>query len=302
MKKIVFPLILFFTACGHQSLPFQTLVQKGDSCYMEQDYKQANNYYQQAFKTPDAAPLDYHYSNAAGVAALAGDHKTAFRLLNELVQTHKDWYSTNFADNPDFLSLHTYPQWQALQDTVQQRQTRIEQDYDHELIARLQAIFERDQQPRHAFLFAYQTDPNNTHLRDSLIREMQCADSVNLLEIKDILTTYGFPPKSKVGSNNSAIWLVVQHSDVEYQKACYPMLRDAADQGEIGRIEVAMLEDRIALWVNRPQRYGSQIVEDSLGNRVIYTLQNKDSVNFYRTAIGMLPLAEYAKQMNAQIQ
>ncbi|MBR1473772.1 MAG: tetratricopeptide repeat protein, partial [Paludibacteraceae bacterium] len=93
---------------------------------------------------------------------------------------------------------------------------------------------------------------------------------------------------------------VVQHSDLDTQKEFYPFLREAAEQGELSIEDMALLEDRIALFEGKPQRYGSQIVEDSTGERVIYTLLNTDSVNIWRSAAGMPPLEEYAKQMNAK--
>ena len=300
MKRLsyIFIASLAFYACK-PSIPFQTAVQKADSCYMAQDYRQANKYYKQAFKASDAAPQSYHYSNAAGVAAMAGDEQTAFKRLNQLIENDKEWYASNFAENPDYVYLHTFPQWKVLKDTVEARQERIEKDYDHELIARLQAIHERDQKPRHDFLFAYQTKA--VDLIDSLVREMQRADSINLIEIQDILQTYGFPSKAIVGTNNSVIWLVIQHSDVECQKAYYPMLRDAAEKGELRWDDIALLEDRIAMHEGRPQKYGSQAVENSEGELVIYSLLNKDSVDYWRAEVGMPPLAEYAKQMNALI-
>ena len=299
MKRTVFN-ILLLVLCGCQKpLGFMESVQKADSCYMAQEYRQANRYYKQVFKASDAAPQSYHYSNAAGVAAMAGDEQTAFMRLDQLIEKDKEWYASNFAENPDYVYLHDFPQWQVLKDTVEARQERIEKDYDHELIARLQAIHERDQKPRHDFLFAYQTKA--VDLIDSLVREMQIADSVNLIEIQDILQTYGFPSKAIAGTNNSAIWLVIQHSDVECQKAYYPMLRAAAERGELRWDDIALLEDRIAMHEGRPQRYGSQAVENSEGELVIYSLLNKDSVDFWRAEVGMSPLAEYAKQMNALI-
>jgi hypothetical protein len=265
---------------------------------MAQDYTRANYYYKLAFAANDAAPQDYHYSNAASVASMAGDEQTAFLRLDQLISTNKDWYSSNFATNPDYKHLHNFPQWQIFRDTVEARQERIERNYDKALIARLQAIHERDQKPRHDFLFAYQTKA--VDLLDSLVREMQIADSVNLIEIQDILQTYGFPSKTIVGTNNSVIWLVIQHSDVEFQKAYYPMLRQAAEEGELSWDNIALLEDRIAMHEGRPQRYGSQVVENSEGELVIYTLLDKDSVDIWRAAVGLPPLEEYAKLMNAK--
>ena len=298
-RTSIFLLISIITSCAKPSISFQTAINKADSCYMAQDYTRANYYYKLAFAANDAAPQDYHYSNAASVASMAGDEQTAFLRLDQLISTNKEWYSSNFATNPDYEHLHNFPQWQIFRDTVEARQERIERNYDKALIARLQAIYERDQKPRHDFLFAYKTNSNERTI-DSLVHEMQRADSMNLIEIQDILQIYGFPSKAIVGTNNSVIWLVIQHSDVEYQKTFYPMLRKAAEQGEISWDNIALLEDRINMFEGRPQKYGSQVVKDSAGERVIYTLLNRDSVDIWRSAVGLNPLDEYAKQMDAK--
>lgn len=298
MKRTVFYILVLALYGCQKPLAFHEAVQKADSCYMAQDYEQANNYYKQAFSASDAEPQSYHYSNAAAIAAMAGDEQTAFMRLNQLISSDKEWYMSNFAENPDFLPLHQYPEWQVLKDTVEARRERSERNYDKALITRLQAIHQRDQKPRHDFLFAYQTKA--VDLLDSLVREMQIADSVNLIEIQDILQTYGYPSKTIVGTNNSVIWLVIQHSDVEFQKAYYPMLRKAAEEGELSWDNIALLEDRIAMHEGRAQRYGSQVVENSEGELVIYTLLDKDSVDIWRAAVGLNPLEEYAKRMNAK--
>lgn len=307
MKYVIPIFLLCVTGLGMSScskgeqLPFLSAVQKADSCYFAQDYEQANHYYQLAFEAKDADLQNSHYTNAASVAALAGDNETALLRFRQLIDKDPEWYLNNLAENPDYALLHQCPEWQVILDTVQQRKARIEKDYDHELIARLETIFRRDQQPRHAFLFACQTEPENTQLRDSLIREMQQADAVNIPEIKDILLTYGFPPRRLVGQANNIIWLIIQHSDLTLQKECLPMLQKAAKQGELSKENVAMLEDRINMFEGLPQRYGSQVVDDSAGNRIIYTLLSKDSVDAWRAAAGMPPLAAYAEQMHATI-
>ena len=284
-------------------LSFNQAISKADSCFMAGDFALSSDFFKLAFRAPDAAPQNFHYSNAAEVAARAGDTYNAFERLYELTDRDKNWYTANFATNEVWQPLHNDPRWQPLCDTVTARQARIEKDYDHALISRLNAIQQRDQQPRHAYLFALQTTPENRPLLDSLIREMQAADSVNILEIKDILTTYGFPKKSKVGTANTTIWMIIQHSDniPAFQRECLPMLTQAALQGEIDKWQVAMLEDRIALSEGRPQKYGSQIVTNEAGKKVIYTLLDPEQVDRWRAEAGMEPLQTYATRMHAAL-
>ena len=282
-------------------LSFYQAISKADSCFMAGDFAMSSDFFTLAFRAPDAAPQSFHYSNAAEVAARAGDTYNAFERLYELTDRDKDWYAPNFTTNEVWLPLHNDPRWQPLCDTIKTRQARIEKDYDPVLISRLTAIHQRDQQPRHAYMFALQTASENRLLLDSLIHEMQQADSINILEIKDILTTYGFPPKNKVGTANTVIWMIVQHSDAnpEFQRACLPTLTQAAEQGEIDKWQVAMLEDRIALAEGRPQKYGSQIVTNEAGEQVIYTLLDPEQVDHWRAEAGMEPLHAYAERMHA---
>ena len=74
----------------------------------------------------------------------------------------------------------------------------------------------------------------------------------------------------------------------------------STDERKLRWDNIALLEDRIAMHEGRPQRYGSQVVENSEGELVIYTLLDKDSVDIWRAAVGLNPLEEYAKQMNAK--
>lgn len=70
-------------------------------------------------------------------------------------------------------------------------------------------------------------------------------DSINLIEVMDILHTYGWPKKDVVGSNASAIWLVIQHADPATQKEAFPMLKEAVRMKPLKASLLAMLEDRI---------------------------------------------------------
>lgn len=91
MKRTIYIILPLALCACKPSIPFQTAVNKADSCYMAQDYRQANKYYKQAFKASDVAPQNYHYSNAAGVAAMDRDEQTAFMRLNQLVEKDKEW-------------------------------------------------------------------------------------------------------------------------------------------------------------------------------------------------------------------
>ena len=55
-----------------------------------------------------------------------------------------------------------------------------------------------------------------------------------------------------------------------------------------------MMDDRIAMFEGRPQKYGSQIVEGRL-----YRLLDPEKVDMWRSEMDMQPLDDYLRQMGA---
>ena len=95
-------------------------------------------------------------------------------------------------------------------------------------------------------------------------------------------------------------WLVIQHAPVEMQKKYFPLFVEAIERGDMERSQVAMMDDRIAMHEGRPQKYGSQIVENEHGKRVIYQLLDPTQVDQWRKAMDLPPLADYMKQMGVE--
>ena len=60
------------------------------------------------------------------------------------------------------------------------------------------------------------------------------------------------------------------------------------------------MDDRIALFEQRPQKYGSQIVENEQGKRVIYQLLDPEKVDKWRKEMELNPLADYMKEMGVE--
>ena len=98
-----------------------------------------------------------------------------------------------------------------------------------------------------------------------------------------------------VGNASSVFWLVIQHAPVELQRCYFPLFVQAAQRGDLARENIAMMDDRIAMFEGRPQRYGTQIVDGKL-----YQLLDPAKVDQWRHEMGMQPLADYLRQMGVQ--
>jgi hypothetical protein len=122
----------------------------------------------------------------------------------------------------------------------------------------------------------------------------------NAERLDRIIDEFGWPGRSLVGSDGAeAAWLVLQHAigNPELQRKCLPILRKAVDSGDVPASRVAYLEDRIRVFEERPQRYGTQF--DWNGNGVLnpHPIEEPERVDEYRASVGLGPLAKSIQQV-----
>ena len=72
-----------------------------------------------------------------------------------------------------------------------------------------------------------------------------------------ILDSLGIP-EGLSDTSYSALFLVVQHSDLEHQRKYYPLFETGAEKGLIEPSDVATMLDRILMHEGKPQVYGTQ--------------------------------------------
>lgn len=139
---------------------------------------------------------------------------------------------------------------------------------------------------------------------DSKFALMREIDSINVVEIEKIVKEYGYPGISLVGEPaNIAVFYVVQHSDIidEY----LPLIRTAAENGDISKTSLAMMEDRNLMNNGIEQIYGTQIKGQSSKNGdwiyFLWPIKNPDSVNIWRKQAGFTKSIEaYVQDMDVE--
>ena len=121
------------------------------------------------------------------------------------------------------------------------------------------------------------------------------ADSTEFL--RTIVAAIGWPTLRMVGSKAStAAWLLLQHSpDIDFMEHCLELMK-AAPRGEVALRDIAFLEDRVCLLRGRPQIYGSQFQGRGKTLR-LYPVEDAERLDERRAAMGLLPFAEYEKQI-----
>ena len=136
---------------------------------------------------------------------------------------------------------------------------------------------------------------------DSSLRlRMLAVDSANTNWLKQVIAENGWPGRSLVGQEGAhTAYLIAQHAvhDAAFQAEVLLLLEAAYRAGEAGGGEVAYLTDRVAVQAGRPQRYGSQFQIRATGV-VFNPIEDSVNVDERRAALGLPPLAEYARQSN----
>ncbi len=126
-------------------------------------------------------------------------------------------------------------------------------------------------------------------------KEIGRLDSVNQKRVAEIIDKYGWPRQSDVGLTASqAVFLVVQHADLQYQLKYLERMRAAAASGELGKAYLALLEDRILIRQGKPQRYGSQV--DSKGGAGLLPLEDEANLDALRAGMDLEPICDYLKR------
>jgi hypothetical protein len=124
---------------------------------------------------------------------------------------------------------------------------------------------------------------------------MESIHRQNAARLREIIAEYGWPGQSLVGEEAAyAAWVIVQHSigEPDFQRHCLHLLQGAATKGDVPPLQVAMLEDRIRVLEGQPQRYGTQFDWDEQGQLSPYAIEEPDTVDERRRALGLCPLAE----------
>lgn len=295
MRKIIAFFFIVLNISLMQSQTYKEFVQKADSCYRVKEYKLSFDYYEKAFNLEQKKATDLY--NASCSAAVLKEDKKAFEWLNLAIDNGYE-NITYLQNERDLEFLHVKKEWKKAIDKLQKKLDIIEVNYDKPLQKELLAIYVDDQEIRKDFMKIYIEKGSGHKLVDSIGKIMIYKDSLNLIKISKILDEKGWVGKDVVGAQaNETLYLVIQHSPLQYQQKYLPMMREAVKKGNANSRNLAYLEDRIALREGKRQIYGSQIAINSItGKSHISPLQDPDNVDKRRAEVGLGPIANYAKK------
>jgi len=126
------------------------------------------------------------------------------------------------------------------------------------------------------------------------VPRMEALHVRNAARLRELVAECGWPGEDIAGKDGAeAGWLITQHAvgEPEFQRRVLDLLNACAAEGRAPAWHAAYLEDRIAFHEGRPQRFGSQWMDDPRDGRVRpWTLADPAQVNDLRASVGLGPL------------
>jgi hypothetical protein len=254
--------------------------------------------YEKAFRIAQKSYLSL--LRAATCAYSCREKKLAAQYLDKALALEWDGPHQVFTTYPEFKPYHNTP----FEKDLLARQDRIirQLGLDAGLIRELTAIRKADERYRLQVDSVIKTYGRNSEPLQALHRRMWIQDSLNLIEVEELIARHGYPGKSKVGTVQSATaFLVLQHSALPVMEKYLPLLQDAAARGELDRASFAMFTDRVRMYRGEKQVYGTQVYTRPGSDAVeLYPLEEEGHVDERRAEVGLGPLREYLKQWNIE--
>lgn len=160
---------------------------------------------------------------------------------------------------------------------------------DTALLDELTVMYEKDQRVRFAVI------DSGEWASEEAIGLVEAVDLENLPRLKAIIDQFGWPGYQLVGEPGvDKIWLLVQHCDrdLEFQKICLQLLKDAVAKEDAPRKHLAYLMDRVFINQGLPQLYGTQ-VQLIDGQAIPRPIEEPDQLDGRRAEMGLEPFDEY---------
>lgn len=306
MKHLV---ILFLTLCLSTNLISQKTfsstdpnyikyVEAGEAALNDKNYEDCLDQYASAFQIKQTSVLST--LRAAACAYSGGNQPMLDSYLDKAFELNWDQTKGIFENYTEF----DYLQESDFAKTINERWEKSAKDsgINLELMAEFKEIQRTDQEQRGYMREIQDKYGWDSPQMDSLWKIQTAADEANLARIEEVIAEYGYPGKSLVGAGNmGTAFLVIQHSNQEAQEKYLPLLKKAADDGEVRWSSVALLLDRVLLGQNKKQIYGSQISSDKeTGEYFFSPIENPFQIDSIRNTVGLGPLQSYADHWEFQ--
>ena len=295
-------LFAFNFSSGQEKEKYRELVQEAAELYKAEEYKSAAEKYSEAFAAWGDKGYNTHRYYAASAWALAKMPDSVFVQLFRIAE--KGNYSNYEQISTDLAleELNCDERWAEILALVKKNKKAAMGDQEPELVALLDTIYRDDQGLRQEISAVEAEFGRDSEEMQAHWEKINEVDSINVIKVRKILDERGWLGQDVVGGRgNSALFLVIQHADLEVQEKYLPMMRDAVKKGNARASGLALLEDRVALRNGERQIYGSQIGRDpETGEYYVSPLEDPENVDARREEVGLSPLQDYVSNWDLE--
>jgi hypothetical protein len=304
IKYLIFSIFFLnglFYKCLAQSVDKSDLIARADSFYFSKDYKNASFLYNLAFDVKNGkGGLSYgnvyHFYNAASANAHIKHLSNTFLYLNRIVikDNLTDYNALSIDSN--FSKVHKDRRWQPLLVSIIDNKNEVRNNYGKAVAWELNNIrLENIRRQNRIDSLIVVFGANSQVIREERILAKK-PDSLNLLRLKSIINTYGWPGADIIGIEaNKQMFNMILNSDFKTEKQFVAVLWQAFIKGNAAPADYAALADKVALIESKSQIYGS-IVKRNGTSWYVPPIIDEHNVNTRRAKIGLTPLEDYLKQ------
>jgi hypothetical protein len=184
-----------------------------------------------------------------------------------------------------------------------EQQAQISKAEKQQIITTLQEISELDQQYAGIPSEALREKYGNQKAWEIFYAQRDSIGLINQQKIKALYEAYGYLGAQKVGEDAATdFWLPIQHADndIAFQQKMLEAMRQEIEMDSTDKYHYAMLEDRINVTLNQPQRFGSQLTYNELGQAIPKIgLTDSTIVDSLRAAYTLPSIKEYYNSMTS---
>lgn len=220
------------------------------------------------------------------------DIDSAFVYLFKSADIHEN---IEVLSDPSFLPLTSFDLWGNLCDTVFNVQKIKFKSAKHKEITKKFIKIEIYDQA----LFQHIDVMEELKLGDNIVNYALHTFKDKLSEenekaLVQIINEVGWPKNGDYPIDTDfIIFVVTQHGELSFIESIFPTIEESYKEGIFPAQTYAYLKDRICLWKNIPQVYGTQIGTDDNGNHFLYKIDDIEHVDERRSSVGLGGIKEY---------
>jgi hypothetical protein len=177
----------------------------------------------------------------------------------------------------------------------------IKNNYNTYLDSCLLAVYARDQGIRNYLDYLQKTPSTKPQELLNAKKQWHEIDSTNLEIVERLIEkNKGWVHRDSISSTASdGLFLAIHHyPNLSIKQKYLPLIQQSVKEGWGNKSNLALLEDRIQVGLNKKQLYGTQIFTKKNGKKTLYPIKNKKNLNKRRKEMGLLPIEDYCRSLN----